>query len=97
MLDHETGGAFELKELNSRYCESDFEVVDQIYPGLFSYVLYYNPEAFPLLNIGDCLVVRVRFGLGRLFFGSIVRLNLSFATMSLLEKAKQLKSKETGL
>jgi SAM-dependent methyltransferase len=86
MFDYETERAFILEELNGLFLESGFEILDQIYPGLVSYVLYYNPEAFPSLNIGSLFTVRAIFTFDRMFFRNIIGRKFSFATMSLLRK-----------
>jgi len=86
LFDEETEQAYDLAALNRLYVEGGFEVVEQIYPGLLAYVLYYNPDAFPLLNRGGALAVKAAFALDRLFVRNFVGRKFSFATMSLLRK-----------
>lgn len=87
LFDYETEKRFELKELNNLYTSNGFEIVDQIYPGLLSYVLYYNPDAFPRLDIGSGGLTRFLFGIDKFFFRNFVGRRLSFATLSLLKKS----------
>lgn len=86
LFDADTEQAFDLRDLNSMFLRNGFEIVDQIYPGLASYVLYYNPDAFPFLNVGGARMVRFLFGLDRLFFRSAIGRRLSFATLTLWRK-----------
>lgn len=86
LFDDETERAYELSELNRAYQDAGFRIVDQISPGLLSYVLYYNPDAFPKLNMGGFRCVRAAFSLDRIFFRSWLGRYFSFATLSLLTK-----------
>ena len=86
LFDDETEEAFDLSHLNKIYHDAGFEIVDQIYPGLMSYVLYYNPDAFPLLNIGGTSMVKTIFGIEKKLFRSWLARKFSFATLSLIRK-----------
>lgn len=86
LFDADTERAFELDELNSVFRAKGFSLVDQIYPGLLSYVLYYNPDAFPKLNFGGVKMVKALFRLDSIFFRSYIGKKLSFATLSLWRK-----------
>lgn len=78
--------AFTLREYNANLGDTGFRVLCQCYPGLLGYVLYYNPDAFPALNIGPAPMARflARFdlALGRTFIGR----KFSFATLTMAEK-----------
>ena len=84
-FDRDTEQGFTLDELNHLYCSSGLQVTRQLYPGLLAYILYYNPDAFPLLNIGGSLLVKSLFGLDMLFYGTRMGRLLSFATLSILK------------
>jgi SAM-dependent methyltransferase len=86
LFDAETERAFDLDELNDLFQRNGFELEDQIYPGLLSYVLYYNPDAFPKLNVGSERLVRLLAGVDRLFFRNWVGRTFSFATLSMWRK-----------
>ena len=86
LFDDDTEQAFDLSELNNLYVEAGLVIRDQIYPGLMAYILYYNPDAFPALNIGSAKAVRSLFALEKKFYRGWVARKLSFATLSLLEK-----------
>jgi SAM-dependent methyltransferase len=87
LFDNETERAYDLADLNQFYSEANLKVVDQIYPGLISYILYYNPDAFPSLNLGGKRMVDFAFIFDRLFIRNIIGRKLSFATLSLLQKS----------
>ena len=82
LFDEQTEQAFDLAELNGLFASSGLTLLDQIYPGLLSYVLYYNPDAFPVLNHGGKLGVRATFGIDKWFMANTVGRKLSFATLS---------------
>ena len=86
LFDAQTEQGFWLSELDALFRHGGYELVDQIYPGLLAYVLYYNPDAFPMLNVGNPAWVRRLFGLESMFFRSFLARKLSFATLSLWRK-----------
>ncbi len=86
LFDDDTEQAFDLPELNKLYVDAGFAVRDQIFPGLLAYVMYYNPDAFPALNIGSSKAVRFLFALEKPFYRSWLARKMSFATLSLLQK-----------
>jgi SAM-dependent methyltransferase len=89
LFDEQTERAFDLPELNRLYRSAGFEPVDQMYPGLLSYVLYYNPDAFPALNLGSPATVERLFRAESRFYRGFTARKLSFATMTLLVKPEQ--------
>jgi len=89
LFDEETEKAFELEEINKYYKKSGFNINYQFYPGLLSYVLYYNPDAFPFLNIGNKSLVKMIFNIDKLFFNNIIGKKLSFVTFTLLHKTQK--------
>ncbi|HYE37791.1 class I SAM-dependent methyltransferase [Methylocaldum sp.] len=88
IFDDETERAYNLDELNRLYAASGLHIVDQIYPGLLAYIMYYNPDAFPILNLGGESTVRFLFGLEKYFYRTSLARKLSFATLTLLQKNK---------
>lgn len=86
LFDSETEQAFELKELDCLFMNSGLNLIDQTYPGLLGYVMYYNPDAFPSLNIGTTTCLKHLFKLEKHFFTSLLAKYLSFATLSLWRK-----------
>ena len=85
-FDAETERGFTTVELNKAAQSHGMHLVKQLYPGLLAYVLWYNPDAFPLLNKGS-----LRFA-GKFIQmeSKIWRCNLSsffsFATLSCFRK-----------
>ncbi len=86
LFDAETERAFDLEPFNAMFRDAGLEVVDQIYPGLSAFVMYYNPDAFPLLNVGGTRLVRWMFSVDKMFFRNWIGRRLSFATITLLRK-----------
>jgi SAM-dependent methyltransferase len=83
LFDEETEQGFDLEKFDGMFERAGFEKVDQVFPGLLAYVLYYNPDAFPALNIGGKTCVRATFMIDRLLWRSWFAKKLSFATITL--------------
>lgn len=86
IFDHETEQGFEFVDLETKFRNAGFKKVDQVYPGLLSYVLYYNPDAFPWLNVGGQFLVRLSFWIDRLFWRRWIGQKLTFATLTLWQR-----------
>lgn len=86
IFDAETERAFSLDELKGMMEGAGLERVRLIHAGLAAYTLYYNPYAFPLLNVGSEKTVRAIFALDRLFMRNPVGAFFSFATFSVWRK-----------
>lgn len=86
LFDAATERGFSVSELFAMFEGVGLERVDVLYPGLLSYMLYYNPDAFPKLNVGSPRAVRFLFSLERPFMRSVAARTLSFATLSLWRK-----------
>lgn len=78
--------AFTLREYNKCLTVNKFRVLDQFYPGLLGYVLYYNPDAFPALNIGPPAMARMLAGLDLRLGAGVIGRTFSFATWTIAEK-----------
>lgn len=85
-FEETTEQAFEYSDLQALFHDSGFVLEDQFHAGLLSYILYYNPEAFPWLNIKGDRLMDLTFFLDRLFMKNAVGALLSFATLSLWKK-----------
>ncbi len=86
LFDNQTERAFNLLELNRLFINNGYVIVEQIYPGLLGYVLYYNPDAFKWLNIGNNKVVKFIFNIEKFFFKNFVGRYFSFATLTVWKK-----------
>lgn len=86
LFDEETERAFSVNELCSFFEASGLKKIDAVYPGLLAYIMYYNPDAFPLLNVGGIRMVNTTFTFDRLFLRNFIGKALSFATLSLWQK-----------
>lgn len=86
LFDDESEQAFELMKLNSLFENNGYEKVEQIYPGLLGYILYYNPDAFENLNLGNKTIVELIFRIEKYFFNNVIGRYFSFATLSLWRK-----------
>lgn len=86
LFDDDTEQGFEYRDLEDHFRRAGYRRIDEVYPGLLAYVLYYNPDAFPALNVGGQGLVRSAFAVDRMFWANIVGRKLSFATISLWER-----------
>jgi SAM-dependent methyltransferase len=86
LFEVETERGFPLAEYVEMFERAGLEHVDSIHPGLLAYVLYYNPDAFPALNIGGAALLRALFNIERPFLRSRLAAALSFATLSMWRK-----------
>lgn len=82
-FDNNTEQGFEYCDFERHFESSGYERVDEVYPGMLAYVLYYNPDAFPALNVGGTFLVRLVFVVEKLFWSNWIGRKLSFATMTL--------------
>ncbi len=88
LFDAESERGYEYSDLQQHFKQAGFSKVDEVYPGLLAYVLYYNPDAFPWLNRGGTSLVRAAFALDRLLWRNAVGRKLSFATITLWQWQK---------
>ncbi len=86
LFDEDTEQGFDLSHLNRLFRDNGYAAVDQMYPGLLSYILYYNPDAFPLLNRGGKRTVTALYRLDKPFMRNLIGRTFSFATLSLFRK-----------
>ena len=85
-FDEETEQAFTLQGLMGIFEGNGFRLLDRMFPGLLSYVLYYNPDAFPRLNLGGPNMVKAMFAMDRPFMRARMGGFLSFATLTLWQR-----------
>lgn len=83
LFDDDTEQGFEYRDLDEHFRRAGYAKVDEVYPGLLAYVLFYNPDAFPALNIGGKWLVSLLFAIEELFWANWIGRKFSFATMSL--------------
>lgn len=86
LFDAQTERGSGIDELFGMFERAGLSRADVTYPGLLAYILYYNPDAFPFLNIGGARTVKTIYGIDRLFTRTSVGRALSFATLSLWRK-----------
>ena len=86
LFDAVTERQFGVEELLDKFRNAGLTPVKVLFPGLVSYVLFYNPDAFPYLNIGGTRLVKMSFQMDRLFFDKAIGRLLSFATLSVWER-----------
>ncbi len=84
--------AFTLKEYNGCFASHGLVVKDQFYPGLLGYVLYYNPDAFPALNVGPPAMARALAWLDMRMGASFIGKYLSFCTWTIARKSSEARS-----
>jgi SAM-dependent methyltransferase len=86
LFDEQTEQAFAVSELTGMFEGAGLRLRKILYPGLLSYVLYYNPDAFPFLNVGGQGLVDATYALDKLFYRNALGRTLSFATLSIWTK-----------
>ena len=86
LFDADTEQGFEYNDLVLSFKNAGYVKVDEVYPGLLAYILYYNPDAFPALNIGGKFLVKGLFALDRLFWTGWIGRKLTFATMTIWKR-----------
>ncbi len=87
LFDQESEQGFDLVDLDGIFLRAGFEKAHQVFPGLLSYVLFYNPDAFPWLNVGGQTTVRTAFAVDKFFWRTWLGRKLSFATITLWRKS----------
>ncbi len=83
LFDEETERAFSVSELTDMFLAAGLEHEKTIWPGLLTYVLYYNPDAFPLLNKGPTGLVEALWKVERPLVSTELAKRLSFATLTI--------------
>ena len=86
IFDADTEKAFTTKELHSIAQNNNLTVIDELYPGLLAYILWYNPDAFPALNIGSLSFVSLLSGLESHLWRTFIARWFSFATLTVYRK-----------
>lgn len=85
-FDADTEHGFTTAELNKMAQSHGLRLVRQLYPGLLSYVLWYNPDAFPLLNKGTLRFAEKLIRRESKIWESALARFFSFATLSSYRK-----------
>ena len=91
LFDADTERSFAVSELLNMFRSAGLFPYKIAYPGLLSYVLYFNPDAFPSLSIGGTTCVKALFSVDRLIYRGRIGRFFSFATLSIWEKPKTTK------
>ncbi|MEE8575173.1 MAG: class I SAM-dependent methyltransferase [Thermodesulfobacteriota bacterium] len=86
IFEEESECAFTLKEYNRLLADNGFEILYQCYPGLIGYVLYYNPDAFPLLAVGSAATAKSFASLDMYLSTSAIGRFFSFTTWTISRK-----------
>ena len=86
IFDEATERGFRYRELMEMFERVPLTLVDRSFPGFLSYVLYYNPDAFPRINLGGPKMVRTTFAFDKLFMRGSLGSFLSFATLTMWRK-----------
>lgn len=86
LFDEDSERAFGVRQLKELFMQAGLKEEKIIYPGLLSYVLFYNPDAFPALNIGSAKLVSLLWSVEQPFMKTLVAKALSFATLSIWRK-----------
>ena len=92
LFDEKPNRHFPVSDLVRLFTNAGLESELICYPGLLSYILYYNPDAFPALNIGGKSLVGSLYSFDKLFYKNVVGRTLSFATLSVWSKPPDVQS-----
>jgi len=92
LFDEQTERAFPVSELVHLFTDAGLSSELICYPGLLSYIMYYNPDAFPTLNVGGKSLVSLLYAFDKLFYKNPVGRALSFATLSVWSKPPDIQS-----
>lgn len=87
-FEEATERRFSLDELNFLYKTAGFKLKRQLYPGLLSYLLWYNPQIFKKLNVGNKKLIKKVVKKECKLYAKSIGKKMSVATFSVLEKAK---------
>ncbi|MGM5025774.1 class I SAM-dependent methyltransferase [Tardiphaga sp. 862_B3_N4_1] len=86
LFDEQTERAFPVSTLETLFTDAGLRPKFICHPGLLSYVLYYNPDAFPALNVGGKSLVDATYAFDKLFYRNAIGRALAFATLSVWSK-----------
>ena len=86
LFDEETERAFSLRGYDRMFLRAGMSKDRQFFPGLLGYVLYYNPDAFPGLNLGTVKTVEGIFRFERRLYRSLIGRLFSFCTFTVWKK-----------
>lgn len=87
IFDSETERAFSVSELKNIFRNAGLGEKFVMFPGLLSYILYYNPYAFPFLNRGSTGLVDFLYKCERPFRFNLIGRFFSFCTLSVWVKS----------
>ena len=85
-FESETERRFSLNELNFMYKVAGFKIKKQLYPGLLSYLLWYNPQVFKCFNVGNKKLIRKIFAKECFLYSQQFGRKWSVSTFSVLQK-----------
>lgn len=85
-FENKTERRFSLNELNFMYEVVGFKTKKQLYPGLLSYLLWYNPQIFRRFNIGSKKFIKKIFTRECGLYTQSFARKWSVSTFSVLQK-----------
>lgn len=88
LFDEQTERSFAVSDLFAMFERAGFQRTQAMFPGLLAYVMFYNPDAFPLLNVGGRAGVKLAWMLDRPWLRGFVGRTLSFASLTLWQKPR---------
>jgi ubiquinone/menaquinone biosynthesis C-methylase UbiE len=86
LFEESSERGFDLSELNDSISASKLQVIDQYYPGLIGYILFYNPDAFPFLNFGGIFIAKLFARIDLILSKTFVGKYFSFATWTIAKR-----------
>jgi SAM-dependent methyltransferase len=88
LFDEQTERAFPVSALEKLFTDAGLRSELICYPGLLSYIMYYNPDAFPGLNVGGKSLVSSLYAFDKFFYKNAIGRALAFATLSVWSRPK---------
>ncbi len=85
-FDENTEKDFNLIELNNKFKKNNLKLVSNVRVGYLAYILFYNPDAFPLISFLPKIFVKFFFFIDRIISNIKFLNKCSFATISLYRK-----------
>ena len=83
LFDEDTERDFHIRELHDIFRASGLVHCRDLNFGLIAYILFYNPDAFPMLNRGPLGLVKMAWAFDKLFAWNAIGRYFSFGTLSL--------------
>lgn len=83
LFDEQTEQGFSSAQLNQIGARAGLQLQTSYFPGLLSYVLWYNPDCFPMLNKGPFLLTKIMTDFESRFWSGTMARYFTFAQLAI--------------